>query len=62
MTISRDRCDLYADGAALGSPHAQMADRFHLVLNLSVAVERVLEEHSRELILPLSKDPYAAVN
>ena len=51
VTISRDRGGLYADGAALGAPHAQqIADRFHLVLNLTSAMERVLEEHSRELI------------
>lgn len=57
-TISRDRCGLYADGAAFGAPHAQqIADRFHLVLNLSSAVERVLEEHSRELILPPAEEP-----
>jgi transposase len=57
MTISRDRCGLYADGAALGAPHAQqIADRFHLVLNLSAAVERVLEEHSRELTLPPAEE------
>ncbi len=30
----------------------QVADRFHLVLNLSSAIERVLEERSRELMLP----------
>ncbi len=52
-TIARDRSGLYAEGARLGAPDAQqVADRFHLVLNLSAAVERVFEEHSRELILP----------
>ena len=29
-----------------------VADRFHLVLNLSSAIERVLEERSRDLVLP----------
>jgi transposase len=53
ITIWRDRCGLYADGATLGAPQAQqIADRFHLVLNLSSTMERVLEERSRELILP----------
>ena len=52
VTISRDRCGLYAEGATLGAPQAQqIADRFHLVLNLSATMERVLEEQSRQLIL-----------
>ena len=52
-TISRDRCGLYAEGAALGAPQSQqIADRFHLVVNLSATMERVLEERSRKLILP----------
>jgi transposase len=50
--ITRDRCGLYAEGASQGAPSAmQVADRFHLVLNLSAAIERVLEERSRQLIL-----------
>lgn len=52
-TISRDRCGIYAEGAALGAPQSQqIADRFHLFVNLSATMERVLEERSRELILP----------
>lgn len=51
VTIARDRCGLYAEGATLGAPAAaQVADRFHLLLNLSSAVERVLEERSRDLV------------
>ena len=51
--VTRDRSGLYADGATSGAPQAlQVADRFHLILNLSAAIERVLEERSRELILP----------
>ena len=58
LTISRDRCGIYAEGAALGAPQSQqVADRFHLVLNLSSAMERVLEERSRELILPAAEAP-----
>jgi transposase len=53
VTISRDRCGVYAEGAALGAPQSQqIADRFHLVMNLSATMERVLEERSRQLILP----------
>jgi len=53
LTIARDRCGLYAEGAALGAPQAQqIADRFHLILNLSTTMERVLEERSRQLVLP----------
>jgi transposase len=52
-TIARDRCGLYADAARVGAPGAQqVADRFHLVLNLSAAVQRVFEEWTRELVLP----------
>jgi len=35
----------------------QVADRFHLMLNLSAAIERVLEERSRELLLPAVAEP-----
>lgn len=56
-TISRDRCGLYADGATLGAPQSQqIADRFHLILNLSSTMERVLEERSRQLVLPPAAD------
>jgi hypothetical protein len=52
-TISRDRCGIYAEGASLGAPQSQqIAARFHLILNLSATMERVLEERSRKLILP----------
>jgi Transposase/zinc-finger of transposase IS204/IS1001/IS1096/IS1165/Homeodomain-like domain len=51
--IARDRGGLYAEGALQGAPSAvQVADRFHLVVNLSCAMERVFEERSRELLLP----------
>lgn len=56
VTVSRDRCGIYAEGATIGAPQAQQAaDRFHLILNLSAAMERVLEERSRELILPATE-------
>ena len=61
VAISRDRCGLYAEGATRGAPQAQqIADRFHLILNLSATMEWVLEERSRQLILPPVPDPVAA--
>lgn len=51
--IARDRCGIYAEAASLAVPHArQVADRFHLLLNLSAAVERAFEERNRQLLLP----------
>ena len=53
QTVNRDWCGAYAEGAANGAPHAiQIADRFHLVMNFSEAVQRVLESHRRELEFP----------
>ena len=41
--VSRDRQGVYAEGARCGAPEAvQIADRFHLMLNLRQAVEREL--------------------
>jgi transposase len=51
--LSRDRQGLYAEGARHGAPQAQqVADRFHLALNLSAAVEQELARHRSFLSLP----------
>ncbi len=43
--ITRDRSTLYADGGRQGAPSAvQITDRFHLVSNLSEAVERDIQQ------------------
>lgn len=48
--ISRDRGQIYADGARQGAPNAiHVADRFHLVQNVREAVERTLSSHYKEL-------------
>jgi transposase len=59
--ISRDRGGIYADGATRGAPQAvQVADRFHLLCNLTSAVERVLEQKHTALakaIVPAMAEP-----
>jgi transposase len=43
--ITRDRSSLYADGGRQGAPFAvQITDRYHLVSNLSEAVERDIQQ------------------
>lgn len=54
--ISRDRSTEYTRGATEGAPHAiQVADRFHLLVNLREALERVLDRNRtkfRGIVIP----------
>ena len=48
--ISRDRAGAYAEGARVGAPQAtQVADRFHLLKNVSEALKRYLLRQHRSL-------------
>jgi transposase len=48
--VSRDRAGAYAEGIRTGAPQAvQVADRWHLMVNASAALRRVLDQHPRDL-------------
>ena len=48
--ISRDRAEAFADGATRGAPQAiQVADRFHLLLNLRETLQRLFDRHQASL-------------
>jgi transposase len=48
--ISRDRAGAYAEACARGAPDAiQIADRFHLLRNLTATMQHVVERHRAEI-------------
>ena len=56
--ITRDRSGAYAEGAKQGAPNAiQVADRFHLLQNLSGAIKQVLDRNPGVLKMPVSDMP-----
>ncbi len=55
--VSRDRGGDYATGARQGAPQAlQVADRFHIVKNLTEAVEVTLAQYRSEILQALRSD------
>lgn len=61
--ISRDRAGTYADGARRGTPKAiQVSDRFHLLLNLTTALQRLFERKQDSLQHLAAEDKAARIS
>jgi transposase len=62
--VSRDRAEAYAEGVALGTPHAiHVADRWHVLKNLGDALEEVLQQHRariKQVFVPAPPAPATA--
>lgn len=55
--ISRDRAEAYALGASNGAPDAiQVADRWHLLKNLTDAIYKILQKHQAAIEKSLASD------
>jgi transposase len=60
--IARDRAGTYAEAATKGAPDAvQVADRFHLLRNLSETLLVVFEQHAKQLCRLPASSPATAV-
>jgi len=60
--ITRDRAEFYAEGATKGAPEAvQVADRFHLLCNLTAAAERALQQKRFAGVVPSPPDALPVV-
>ena len=59
--VSRDRAGAYAEGASQGAPDAiQVADRWHLLKNLTDAIYKVLQKHQAAIERKLAEAPSAS--